>query len=111
MKYRTIREWINAESIPTPIGEIADPHLRDKHMAQFVVLRNHLFAQHLSTLSSEEQLQYQNGVHPSLSWRFKDRAEVYAQMFDAYLRQFGFTVQKVDITYWHGDELFLTARL
>jgi hypothetical protein len=83
---------------------------REEWMTQFGELDEHLRTLHISTLSEEEQREFEAGTHPSLNHSFSDRAQPFAVLLKEELARLGYNAE-VTIGYYHFNNIVLNARL
>lgn len=107
---RRSRRGFEGEGLTTPITQIADPAERDRRITEFGELWQHLFAQHVKTLSADEQRQFADGTQPSLRHAFAERAEPFAASLQDHLAALGFPARVVPGMY-HLDRVVLSADL
>lgn len=72
--------------------------------------RRFLWDRHFAALSDEDQMLFRQDRHPSLSWRYEDEAQAYADELGRELADVEF-VAAVDLGRYHGDTLVLTVSL
>ena len=107
-KYDSIEEWMDKEKIPSGFFQIEDEQLRNKYIAEYGELRQHLFDRHIKTLSEEEQELFAKGEHPSQSHRYEEKAKPCAEELQEELSGLGF-VEKVSIGYYHMDRIVFSV--
>ena len=110
LHYPSVEAWFEGEGLTVPVVKIADPVERDRRITEYGELRRHLFAEHIKTLSWEEQLEFQEGTHPSQSHRFADRAERFVPLLREHLVSLGFPCE-VCLGRYHMDRFVLSAGL
>jgi hypothetical protein len=110
LQYESVAAWMEGENVPADFMSIADDELRDMYITQFGELRRHLFAQHLATLTPEEQREFEEGEHPSQSHAFADRAQPVAEEFQRELQRLGYAA-RVELGWYHFDRIVLTVLL
>lgn len=108
--YSSVEAWLKGEGLTTPIVQIADPVERDRRITEYGELRQLLFKQHVKSLSAEEQSQLVEGLHPSQSHRFADRAEPFVSLLRDHLASVGFPA-KVCLGMYHMDRIVLSVDL
>jgi hypothetical protein len=110
LRYPSIEAWFKGEGLTEPVFKIADLVERDRRIAEYGELRQHLFAKHIKTLSREERRKFKEGTHPSQSHRFADRAEPFVGLLREHLGSLGFP-SEVCLGWYHMDRIVLTADL
>lgn len=80
LRYNSIQAWFFGERLK-PINEYSDPAERNRLLTELGELRQHPFDKNFETLSPEEQQQLNEGIHPSQSHRFFNRAEPFVELF------------------------------
>jgi hypothetical protein len=110
LKYESVDAWVKGENVPPEFLGVADEEARSRYITQYGELRRHLFAKHLATLTQEEQAQFEQGSHPSLSHAFADRAQPIAEEFQRELQRLGF-VARVELGWYHFDRIVFSVVL
>lgn len=110
LKYPSVEAWLAGESIEVPIWTISDPIERDRRITEYGELRRHLFAQHVATLTAEEQRRLSSRTHPSQSHEFADRASPFCELLQIHLAGDG-VLADVSVGVYHGDRIVLCADL
>ena len=108
LQYASPAQW--ARSLPVPLLEITDTAEQDRRFEELEELKQHLWKEHVGTLTAEERASFDDGSHVSLSHRFSERAQPIADEFVEALRQRGIR-SAVRVGAYHGDRLVLSAEL
>ena len=110
LSYESLEAWQEGEGLPKNWLQHSDDRQRDIWLTQFTELRQHLWSLHIATLPEEEQRQFDEGVHPSMSHKFSDRALPFAVALKEELAKQGYGAE-VKIGYYHCDRIVLSAVL
>jgi hypothetical protein len=102
LRYRSKLEWLIGEKIPSPFTAIRDRKRFDEVMNQYGELRQHLYEEHLKTLTTEQQIRIQSGKHPSQDHRLGQAALPHAQALAEKLKHLQF-VATVGVGTYHGN--------
>jgi hypothetical protein len=110
LQYTSLEAWFKGEGLTGPIAQISDPAERDRRIAEYGELRQHLFAEHIKALTEEVQHQFAEGTHPSQSHRFAEQAQPFADSLREDLASLGFPAN-VSLGWYHLDRIVLSADL
>ena len=110
LRYSSVEAWFKGEGLTEPLIKITDPVERDRRITEYGELRRHLFAEHIKTLSPQEQREFKQGTHPSQSHRFAERAEPFIPLLNEHLMDLGFPAN-ICLGFYHMDRIVLSADL
>lgn len=110
LTYDSLEAWIEGEGLPKDWARHPDAKRRAVWYAQFAELKEHLWTKHIASLPDEEQRQFSERTHPSLSHRFKERAQPFAAELKEALLRLGY-VADVQVGFYHLDRIVLSAKL
>lgn len=110
LAYGSLEAWASGIGLPDDWTRHPDKAQRDLWWKQFAELKQHLWQKHLLTLTSEEQQQFKDRTHPSLSHEHAERAQPFCGLLEADLQRNGIT-SVVKLGYYHMDRIVLSAYL
>jgi hypothetical protein len=108
LSFHSIAEWGHCERVPK-FEQLSGADL-DLAIAQLCELREHLWQQHVASLSEELQRLIALGRHPSRSWECEDEARPFTPLLEDHLAGIGFPAT-ASVGYYHGDQIVLNAQL
>jgi len=110
LKFDSLEAWGKGIGLPKDWTSHPDQAQRDLWWKQFTELKEHLWQKHISGLSDEEQEQFKDGTHPSLSHAFHERAQPFCELLRDDLKCQGIEAV-VKIGFYHMDRIVLSAYL
>ena len=110
LSYDSLEAWAEGEHLPKDWTKHPDISQRKLWWKQFAELKQHLWTRHVATLSSEEQNEFKAGTHPSLSHKFRERAQPFTVLLKEELAKQGYAAE-VKVTFYHLDRIVLLASL
>ncbi len=108
--YDSVEAWFAGERLPHDFSTHPDPAQQHLWWRQLAELKQHLWQKHLSSLTVDEQKEFKEGIHPSQSHRYVERAEPFRKLLEEHLASLGIKA-RVKPGLYHGDRIVLTARL
>ena len=87
-----------------------DENKRNLWWKQFGELKQQLWTQHIATLSEQEQQEFKTRTHPSLSHKFRERAQPFVLQLKEELARLGYGAE-VMLGFYHLDRIVLNASL
>ena len=110
LKFDSLEAWGKGIGLPKDWTSHPDQARRDLWWKQFTELKEHLWQRHICGLSDEEQEQFKDGTHPSLSHAFHERAQPFCELLRDDLKCQGIEAV-VKIGFYHMDRIVLSAYL
>jgi hypothetical protein len=110
LAYDSLEAWAEGEGLPQDWTQHPDKNQRDLWWEQFVELKRHLWAEHLATLTSGEQQEFNARTHPSLSHKFHERAQPFTVQLRNELVRLGYDAE-VALGFYHFDRIILSVTL
>lgn len=110
LTYPSFEAWAAGENLPKDWMRHPDANQRALWFAQFAELKEQLWTKHIASLSAEEQRQFTDRTHPSLSHRFKDRAQPFTAELKEELARLGYSAE-VEVGFYHLDRIVLSAKV
>jgi hypothetical protein len=107
-EYESLEAWATAIGLPDDWTKHPDSAQRDRWWQQYGEVKQQMWKRHLATLSDEEQKQFEDGSHPSLSHDRADLARPFCAMLKADLARRGLEAV-VKIGFYHMDRIVLSA--
>lgn len=85
-----------------------DPDLQESLFRRLGELRHSIFANHLKSLSPDEQASLRSGTHVSQSHKNHEAAQPFVEMFT---REFGNHrfIESIKLGFYHGDRLVISV--
>ena len=111
LRYDSISDWIVGENVPERFVYHPDPNQRDRYIAQYGELRQHLFDKHIKTLSRADQELLEQGCHPSQSHDLSAEAECYVDKLHMRLQELGCHAIDIRLGFYHCDRIILSVVL
>ena len=90
LAYDSLDAWAEGERLPKDWTRFPDAKQRDLWWTQYAELKQHLWSQHIATLTEDEQKQFKSGTHPSQSHKFRERALPFTTALQSELAKRGF---------------------
>ena len=110
LKYSSVEQWMEAENIPKNFVMINNDELRDKYITQYAELREHLYAEHVKSLPSEDQRLIESGNHPSQKHSLAHEAEKYATNLKNELCGLVY-INDISVGLYHGDRVIISVEV
>ncbi len=110
LAFDSLEAWQTGPGLPEDWTRHPDQTQRDLWWKQFTELKEHLWQKHIASLSDEEQKQFKDGTHPSMSHAFHDRARPFCDLLREELKKQGIDAA-VKIGFYHMDRIVLSAYL
>jgi len=110
LTYDSLEAWAEGEELPKDWTKHPDKNQRDLWWQQYAELKQHLWAQHITTLTPEERKEFETRTHPSLSHKFSDRAQPFTGHLKEELARLGYNAD-VNLGFYHLDRIILAATL
>jgi hypothetical protein len=110
LTYDSLEAWAEGEHLPKDWIKFPDTEKRKNWFSQLAELKQHLWNRHIASLTEAEQNEFQNRTHPSLSHKFRDRAQPFTVEFQNHLASLGYK-SEVKIIFGQMDRLLLHATL
>ena len=107
LTYDCPEAWAEGEGLPKHWTKHPN---KDLWFQQLAELKQHLWSQHIATLSEAEQQEIKAGTHPSQSHKFGDRAQPFTNLLHEELAWLGYDA-KVTLLFYHLDRIVLCAAL
>lgn len=110
LTYDSLEAWAEGEGLPKDWTKHPDQNQRDLWWKQLAELKKHLWERHIATLTPEEQQQFEARTHPSLSHKYRDRAQPFIVSLKDELERLGYDAE-VSFGFYHLDRIILSAGL
>lgn len=110
LKFDSLEAWAKGIELPEDWTRHPDQTQRGLWWEQYSELKEHLWQKHIRSLSDEEQKQFKDGTHPSMSHAFYERAQPYCDLLRDDLKRQGIEAV-VKIGFYHMDRIVLSAYL
>jgi hypothetical protein len=110
LSYDSLEAWAEGEKLPEDWTKHGDPQRRDQWWTEYAELKQHLWANHIESLSEEERKSFADGTHPSLRHEFRERALPYTGELARELARLGYSAD-VTLVFYHLDRIVLLAAL
>lgn len=110
LTYDSLEAWAEGERLPKDWTKHPNRTQRDQWWKEFAELKQHLWTQHIATLTEIEQQEFKAGTHPSLSHKFRNRAQPFTDYLSEELARNGYGAE-VTLVFYHLDRIVLFAAL
>ena len=107
-EYDSLEAWAAAIGLPDDWTRHPDTAQRDIWWKQYAAVKQQIWERHVASLSPEEQRQFKDGSHPSLSHSRAELARPFCSCLEAELASRGIE-SVVKLGFYHMDRIVLSA--